>query len=35
VNGFDLLGVPALYQDIVEGVVIVLAVAVSSLVRTT
>jgi ribose transport system permease protein len=31
VNGFDLLGVAAFYQDIVEGALIVVAVAVSSL----
>lgn len=35
VNGFDLLGVAAFYQDIVEGALIVLAVAVGSFVRAT
>lgn len=35
VNGFDLLGVAAFYQNIVEGALIVLAVAVSSLVRVS
>jgi ribose transport system permease protein len=34
VNGFDLLGVEAFYQDIVEGGLIVAAVAVSSLARS-
>jgi ribose transport system permease protein len=35
VNGFDLLGVAAFYQDMVEGALIVLAVAIGSLVRTS
>lgn len=35
VNGFDLLGVAAFYQDMVEGALIVAAVAVGSLVRTS
>ncbi len=34
VNGFDLLGVAAFYQDIVEGALIVAAVAISSLAQS-
>ena len=32
-NGFNLLGVPDFYQDIVRGSLIVLAVALSSMVE--